>query len=401
MAESQFLDTTATRKIFQLSKRIRAVSGGTSASKTISILVWCIDYAQCTKNEVITVVAESVPHLLLGAIRDFQNIMQGNSFWDDERWNESKHIYTFSGGTIIEFISFDKFGKAHGPRRDILFLNEANNIPWNIADQLITRTRKVVWMDWNPSEEFWFYTEMLNKRQDIDFITLTYLDNEALDEVSKAEIEAHKHNKQWWTVYGEGKLGVLTNRIYSGWKFLDEIPNEARLERYGLDFGFNDPAAIMGVHRWNSGYVLDEILYRSGMLNKQLADILLNIPEALTIADSAEPKSIEELKQFGVNIQPTLKGPDSIRQGINIVKGEQIWVTKRSVNLIKEYRNYLWQTDKNGGILNIPEAGNDHCMDAVRYAITSLVPVIRKQEFIDSLPLPRHYRNQRRVNPAL
>ena len=165
-------------------------------------------------------VAESVPHLMLGAIRDFQSIMKAQGYWDDNRWNETKHIYTFSTKSFIEFISFDKFGKAHGPRRDILFLNEANNVPYIIADQLITRTRKIVWMDWDPSEEFWFYTEMLGKREDIDFIgdghlgPLTYKDNEALDEISVGEIESRKHNKEWWTVYGEGKLGVITTRIY-------------------------------------------------------------------------------------------------------------------------------------------------------------------------------------------
>ena len=183
-----------------MKSRIRAVAGGTSASKTISILIWLIDYAQSTDNQIITVVAESVPHLLLGAIRDFKSIMEAQGYFDPHRWNESKHIYTFPRGGILEFISFDKFGKAHGPRRDVLFLNEANNIPWNIADQLITRTRNIVWIDYNPSEEFWFYTEMQPHRKDIDFITLTYLDNEALDPVSKFEIESHKHNTSWWKV---------------------------------------------------------------------------------------------------------------------------------------------------------------------------------------------------------
>ena len=147
MEDNQFKDTTATKRIFNLTKRIRAVAGGTSASKTISILIWCIDYAQSVKDEIITVVAESVPHLQLGAIRDFQNIMKSNGYWNDANWNETKHIYTFNTNTFIEFISFDKFGKAHGPRRDILYINEANNIPYLIVDQLITRTRKIVWMD--------------------------------------------------------------------------------------------------------------------------------------------------------------------------------------------------------------------------------------------------------------
>ena len=294
-----FKDTTATKKIFSLKKRIRAVSGGTSASKTISILVWLIDYAQNTKNQVVTVVAESVPHLELGAVRDFKNIMRSHGYWDENSWISKPAKYTFNEGSFIEFISFDKFGKAHGPRRDILFLNEANNVPYLIVDQLITRTRKIIWMDWNPSEEFYFYTEMLGKRDDIDFITLTYLDNEALDNISRMEIESHRHNKQWWTVYGEGKLGEIESRIYRDWAIIDDIPHEARLERYGLDFGYtNDPSAIVAVYRYNGGFILDEILFQKGLSNRQLADTFTNNPQALVIADSAEPKSIDEIRSY-------------------------------------------------------------------------------------------------------
>lgn len=176
MAVLQFKDTKATKKIFSLSKRIRAVAGGTSASKTISILVWIIDYAQSTRNELISVVSESYPHLEKGSMLDFENIMKAQGYWQDERWHSTKHTYTFESGTKLEFFSPDTYGKAHGPRRDILFINEANNLEFKIVDQLITRTRKIVWMDWNPSSEFWFYTEMFNVRDDIDFITLTYLD---------------------------------------------------------------------------------------------------------------------------------------------------------------------------------------------------------------------------------
>ena len=381
MEDRVFQDTTATRKIFQLQKKIRAVSGGTWASKTISIIIWLIDYAQSTKEQVITVVAESVPHLKLGAIRDFQAIMKANGYWQDSYWNETNHIYTFPERSFIEFISFDKFGKAHGPRRDVLFLNEANNIPYNIADQLITRTRKVAWMDWNPSEEFWFYTEMQPNRNDIDFITLNYLDNEALKLAERVEIEAHRNNKEWWTVYGEGKLGIITTRIYKDWQMLDEIPHEARLERYGLDFGYtNDPSAIVAIYYYNGGYVLDEILYQKGLSNKQLADTFSNIKPALIIADSAEPKSIDEIRGYGVNILPTEKGKDSVRSGIQLVQAQQISVTRQSANILKEYRNYLWETDKNGKILNEPMHQYSHSMDALRYGLASLVktPSIKK-----------------------
>jgi len=358
-----FKDTAATKRIFSLNKRIRAVAGGTAASKTISILVWLIDYAQTVPNEVITVTSESYPHLSGGAIRDFKSIMVAHNYWDENAWNESKHIYTFKTGTIIEFMSFDKFGKAHGPRRDILFLNEANNLPYNIVDQLITRTRKIVWMDWNPSSEFWFYSEMRDKRDDIDFITLTYKDNEALDEITIREIESHKGNKNWWLVYGLGQLGELEGKIYKDWQIIDEIPHEARLERYGLDFGYSqDAAAIVAIYYYNGGYIVDEELYQKGLTNNQLADFIKNRPPALIMADSAEPKSIDELKQYGLNILPCVKGQDSVTQGINYVQQQKISMTRRSLNLIKEYRNYLWMTDKDGTILPKPDKGFDHCL---------------------------------------
>ena len=365
----KFKNTTATKRIFKLKKRIRAVAGGMSASKTISILVWLIDYAQTNDNKIITVVAESVPHLRLGALRDFRNIMQSHGYWNEQDWNKSSSTYHF-GKTVIEFISFDKFGKAHGPRRDILFINEANNIPYNIADQLIGRTREIIWLDWNPSEEFWFYTDMQPNRDDIDFITLTYLDNEALDEISRKEIESHKHNKQWWTVYGLGQLGVLENRIYNNWQIIDEIPHEARLESRGLDFGYsNDPTAIVDIYRYNDGYILDEKLHRKGLSNREIANFINNLENTVTIADSAEPKSIDEIRSYGVDILPAKKGQGSVLQGIQFVQDQKISVTRKSVNLIKAYRNYLWQTDKEDKIINKPDHYLSDQMDAVRYGM--------------------------------
>lgn len=384
----QFKDTTATKTIFQLTRRIRAVSGGTSSSKTISILVWLIDYAMTVPNQVITVVAESVPHLKLGAIRDFQSIMTAQGYFKSSRWNQSDHIYTFKNSSFIEFISFDKFGKAHGPRRHILFINEANNIPWIIADQLITRTRKVVWLDWNPSEEFWFYTEMLGKRDDIDFVgdggnypPLTYVQNEALKDepgqITIKEIESHRHNKNWWRVYGEGRLGEIEGRIYTGWKIIDEIPHEARLIVRGLDFGYtNDPTALVDIYYYNGGYILDEQLYQRGMKNDQIAKFILNLnePNTLVKADSAEPKSIDEIHEYGVNILPAVKGKDSVNFGIQFVQKQKISITKRSVNGIKEYRNYTWMTDKEGKVINVPMDLWNHFLDGVRYGMEYIQP---------------------------
>lgn len=361
--------TTATNKILSLRKRIRAVAGGTAASKTISILMWCIDYAQTTANELISVVSESFPHLKRGSIRDFLNIMQEHGYFNDSNWNKTDYIYTFESGSKIEFFSADQPSKVRGPRRDILFINEANNIPYETYTQLEIRTKKIIWLDWNPVSEFWFYTEVL-PHTDCDFITLTYKDNEALAPEIVQSIESKKHNKNFWQVYGLGQLGEAEGKIYTDWVIVDDVPEYARLSKYGLDFGYsNDPAAIVAVWEADGGYILDEIIYQKGMSNKQLADVILHQYPALVIADSAEPKSIDEIASYGVNIIPALKGADSVLHGIQYVQEQKIWVTKRSVNLIKEYRNYLWQTDKNGKVLNVPEEGWDHCLDAVRYAL--------------------------------
>lgn len=350
------------------------ITHNTSASKTVSILIWLIGYAQSTTNELISVVSETLPHLKRGAIRDFLNIMQEHNYFDDSRWNKTDFIYTFETGSKIEFFSADQPSKVRGPRRDVLFINEANNVPFETYTQLEVRTRKIIWLDWNPVSEFWWYTEVVPNFPH-DFLTLTYKDNEALEPSVVQSIEQRKNNRNWWLVYGEGVLGEAEGRIYKDWQLIDDIPHEARLERYGQDFGYtNDPTAVVAVYYFNGGLILDEILYQKGMLNKQIADVLKNVPQAMVMADSAEPKSIDEIRLYGINIQPAQKGAGSVNQGIQYVQQQRISVTKRSVNLIKEYRNYLWQTDKDGRIINAPTQGMDHALDAVRYAVESLKP---------------------------
>lgn len=324
--------------------------------------------------------AESHPHLKLGAIRDFKSIMLVQGYWNDNAWNESNHTYTFPDKSIIEFISFDKFGKAHGPRRDVLYLNEANNLEYTIVDQLITRTRKIVWMDWNPSEEFWFYTEMLPARSDIDFITLTYLDNEALDAISISEIEAHKNNPRWWQVYGLGQLGEVEGRIYTGWQIIDSIPHEARLSRRGLDFGYSvDPTVIEDIYEYNGGFIIDEHTYQKGLSNKSIADKLnATNGSILTIADSAEPKSIDEIRSYGVNIIGAIKGQGSVMQGIQYVQAQPISITSRSLKTLKGYRNYMNKRLPNGEFVNEPDDSVhewSNPMDAIRYGFSSFRPI--------------------------
>ena len=370
------IQTTATKKIFELKKRVRGVGGGTGASKTISILLWMIQRAMVDKykGELMSVVSEFFPHLKRGVIRDFQNIMEEHGYWDESCYNRTDCIYTFPTGTKLEFFSADQPGKVRGPRRDILFINEANNISYEIYTQLEVRTKKIIWMDWNPVQEFWFYGEVKGK-EDVDFITLTYKDNEALDKGIVAAIESRMHNKNWWKVYGLGELGDTEGKIYKNWAFIDEVPHEARLERRGLDFGYtNDPSALVDIYYYNGGYIIDEALYQKGMTNKQIADFILNCeyPSTMVVADSAEPKSIDELRSYGVNIIPVVKGKDSVAQGIQFVQDQRISVTKTSYNVIKEYRNYLFEVDKDGKVTNDPSPVFNHSMDAVRYGFDAL-----------------------------
>jgi phage terminase large subunit len=370
-----FGDTLATKKLFRLKKRIKAACGGTSASKTISILVWLIDYSQSNKNKKVDIMSESYPHLEDGAIKDFKSIMIDRGYWNDDNWNQTKHFYTFETGTVLKFISIDKLGKARGPRRDVLFINEANNIAFDIYEQLEVRTKEHIWLDWNPTNEFWYYTEIKDV-VDHDFITLTYLDCiSVLDPRIIASIESRKHRKGWWKVYGLGQLGEVEGKIYKNWRIIDEIPHEAKLIRRGLDFGYsNDPTSIVDIYKLNDGYILDEVTFLKGLSNKQISDILLNREDTvLVVADSAEPKSIDEIKSYGVNIIGTTKGKDSVVNGIQFVQDQQISITRRSFNIIKEYRNYLWMVDKNGKILNEPEHPFSHSMDAIRYGFSTFI----------------------------
>lgn len=386
--------TTATRKIHKLSKRIRAVQGGTSAGKTVGILEVLIDLAQRDEVPTITsVVSESFPHLKRGAILDFLQIMQQQGYFVDKRWNKTDYTYSFETRSKIEFFSVDQPGKVRGPRRDRLFINEANNISYDTFDQLEVRTKEFIILDWNPVAEYWFYDKVAN-RPDCEHLILTYRDNEALDQRIIDAVEQRKGRKSWWRVYGEGQLGEVEGKIYKDWAIVDEIDHHAKLERYGIDFGYsNDPTAIVAIYYLNGGYIIDELAFQREMSNKQIADVIKNQPQPqiLTIADSAEPKSIDDIKMQGVNIVAAEKGKDSVLNGIQLVQDQRVSMTKRSVNIIKEYRNYLWETDKDGKILNEPEHTFSHSMDALRYALTSLIKKPDYKPFKPTAPVPMYY----------
>ena len=369
-----FQTTTAQSKIARLRKRIRIVQGGTSSSKTFSIIPLLISYAIENPMSEISIVSESIPHLKRGAIKDFQKIMILCDLYKDSQFNKSDLKYRFKNGSYIEFFSVDQPDKLRGARRDILFVNECNNIDFESYQQLSVRTKKFIYLDYNPTNEFWVHTELMNDI-DTDFVVLTYKDNEALDvaivkEIEKAREKAKTSSywENWWKVYGLGQLGSLEGVIFNNWQIIDNIPTEATLLGFGLDFGFsNDPSSLIAVFQWNDKIICDERIYATGLLNTDIIR-LMNQDKRLPIwADSAEPKSIEEIRRSGFNIKSVEKGKDSIVYGISVLQDKDILVTKSSVNLIKELRSYSWDTDKSGKKLNKPIDDFNHAIDALRY----------------------------------
>ena len=367
-----FQRTTATNKVLALKRRIKIIQGGTSASKTYSILAVLINKAIQQPNLEISVVAESIPHLRRGAMRDFVKILKMTNRYFDEQFNKSYLTYKFRNGSSFEFFSADDSSKLRGARRDILYINECNNVTFESYNELAIRTKKEVFLDFNPANEFWVHTE-LKDEPDSDFLILTYKDNEALDnsivqqiEKNRLKAETSSYWANWWRVYGLGEIGMLEGVIFSNWKQIDKLPIEAKLIGIGLDFGYtNDPTAIIEVYNYNGTRILNELKYQTGMLN---SDIAKTLPKNVIVyADSSEPKSIDEIKRYGITIKGVTKGKDSINYGIDVIQQQEYLVTSNSVNLIKELRAYCWDVDKHGTRLNKPIDNNNHAIDAFRY----------------------------------
>lgn len=375
-----FVYTTALRKIRALKKRIKAIRGGTSSSKTISILAILIDAA--IKNEAleISVVSESIPHLKKGAMKDFLKIMKWTNRFIPENWNISDRKYTFTNGSYIEFFSADQETSVRGPRRHILYLNECNNITFDTYHQLAIRTSREIYLDWNPSHEFWVDTEVIADL-DCDFITLTYKDNEALEgsiikEIEKAKAKGDAGDSywaNWWKVYGLGQIGSLEGVIFGTFKQVHEFPKDCKWVVYGLDFGYsNDVTALTKIGLSQGEIYLEQMIYQTGLTNIEISNLMkqMGIGRNEIVADSAEQKSIEDLRRMGWNIRGAVKGADSIKNGIDLMKKYNYNIMATSLDLIKEWRGYSWKKDTaTNKFLNVPIDTLNHAIDGIRYAM--------------------------------
>lgn len=360
----------------QSTKRICVLQGGTRSGKTYSVLLALIEFAYKNKGKglYITIARKTMPALRGTSMRDFFEILKKENLYDERLHNKSNHLYTLYGNNF-EFISVDQPQRVRGRKREILFLNECNEFSLDEFIQLSLRTTFKIIIDFNPSEQYhWLYTNLIDAdRDDVDFHISTYRDNPFLEQSTISEIERLKEiDENLYRVFSEGQRGVATETIFPTFNIVDDIPDNAKEIALGLDFGYSaDPTSLVKVYKHDLDLYVDELLYEKGLTNQDIAHKIkeLGIDRSIEIyADSAEPKSIEEIYRMGnINIKPAKKGSDSIRIGIDVIKRHKLNITKRSLNAIKEFRNYKWIKDKNNEITNKPIDAYNHAIDAVRY----------------------------------
>jgi len=368
-----------TNKVFKhletSTAKIVVQQGGTRSGKTYNILLWII-FSYCLRNEgkIITICRKSFPALRGTVMRDFFQILKDHNIYSEDSHSKTANEYRLNENTI-EFISLDMPQKIRGRKRDLLFANEANELTQEDWTQLLFRTNEKVILDYNPSEEFhWIYDQVLT-RSDVDFFQTTYKDNPFLGDVIKEEIERLKQvDENYWRVYGLGERGQSRSLVYT-FNTIKEIPKEAKLVSYGLDFGYSsDPTSLVRTYVLDDNMYVDELLYRTGMTNQDIANEMkaLGLDRSNEVfADSAEPKSIEEIYRMGWNVKPTIKG--SINIGIDIIRRYKLHATESSFNLIKELRNYKYIEDKNGVMTNRPVDNFNHALDALRYSVVNKI----------------------------
>ena len=357
-------------------KKILVEQGGTRSGKTYNIILWII-FEYCTNNtgKIITICRKTFPSLRATVLRDFMGILKEHKMYSENYHNRSNSEYNLFGN-LVEFISLDQPQKIRGRKRDLLFINEANELYFEDWQQLLFRTQDKIVLDFNPSDEYhWIYDKVL-PREDCAFFKTTYLDNPFVDASIVAEIERLRDtDEQYWQVYGLGERTASRSTIFT-YTEITEIPVEASLIAYGMDFGYtNDPTTLVSVYTAGHNLYIKEHLYRTQMTTSDIntflkEEKLLNNP---IYADSAEPRLISELRKMGHNIFPSVKGKDSINAGIDLLKRYKIHILANSHNAIQEFRNYKWKEDKSGMLVNIPEDKHNHIIDPCRYATYSIL----------------------------
>ena len=379
MREVKIEATPVFEKNWIATKRFVVNQGSTRSSKTYSILQLLI--IKCLEAEfplTVSIVRKTLPSLKKSVLRDFINILQQMELYDPQYHNKTDNTYELNG-SIIEFFSIDNAQKYRGSKRDYLFINEANELTFEDIFQLQVRTSKQVYFDFNPSDnQSWIYDLVDERKDEVDFIKSTYRDNTFLEQSILEEIEKLQFtDPDYWRIYGLGERGSLKDLVYT-FNEIEDIPTDkAVLIGLGLDFGFSqDPTALIEVWKEGDNLYLNEIMYERGLTNQDIATKMnhfgvLRIHDI--VADSAEPKSIEELSRFGFRVKPAMKGPDSIRNGIDILKRHRLYVTKGSTNLITELNRYKWSKDSSGNLLNRPVDIWNHALDAVRYVALNML----------------------------
>jgi len=362
--------TKVFEKNFNATTRIVVNQGGTRSSKTISLLQLIIIKAFKNPGKVFSICRKTLPALKGTAMRDFFDLLKDLNLYDVKYHNKSEHTYKLNEN-IIEFVAVDEPQKIRGRKRNYLFMNEANEFTFEDFQQLALRTTEQIFIDFNPSDEFhWLYDKIIT-RDDCTFIKSTYLDNPFLEPETIKEIERLKVDDNYWRVYGLGEKGVSMSTIFRNTNLINKIPDNVKFVGYGLDWGFsNDPTALIEVYSDDENIYLNELIYERGLTNQDIGNKMKELKierHNEIIADSSEPKSIEEIYRMHFNIKPAKKGADSVRLGIDIMRRYKINITKNSINTIKEFRNYKWKQDKNGQTLPVPVDAFNHSVDAVRY----------------------------------
>ena len=374
--------------------RIVANKGGTRSGKTWSVLQLLLTIAT-HERVLISVVSESVPHLRRGALRDFERILDKAGVVEEQHYQRNRTENTFNfGRSKIEFFSADNYTKVHGAQRDILFINECNNLSYEIFRQLAIRTSKTIFLDWNPRTRFWF-EEYLEGRNDACLIHSTYKNNPFLSASQIAEIESNQSDTNWWRVYGLGETGSVEGLIYTNWAIVQAMPQPFKKEFYCIDFGFtNDPTAILRVRLSGGELWVQELCYATGMLNQDIVTCLRdnNVPRgAQIVCDSNEQKSIAEINNLGgYRAVPVAKGKGSIVAGITAVQAYKLNIMQEALGTIDELRNYLWRRDINGNYINEPTDRYNHSLDALRYGVITFLQAQRR--IITPLPRVGHIR---------